>query len=186
MATTSKFDFGLINDQIKTHTDQIVNLGTTYIETGSSASRAYEIDQYYMRENILYRVIRPIASGATFTSSNSKQVENGALNDLLSLRTFSATPATGVTITRFNGYIQANFVFIEFLINLTASKNIYDILLSYDYHAKKTTFFPLYDGATYSNSGYSAYAQDNQIRLCQATNPMLLEASVMFILNTNQ
>ena len=48
---------------------------SAYVETGSTASRAYEIGAYIVRGGILYKVIAVIASGGTFTvGTNIKQV----------------------------------------------------------------------------------------------------------------
>ena len=91
MATTSKFDFGLINDQIKTHSDQIVNLqnATAYIVNGDTAPTSLPVSTYaYIKNNThglsegLYKVKGSAfpATGGTADATAFEAVSGGGLN----------------------------------------------------------------------------------------------------------
>ena len=75
-----------------------------YIESGSTASRAYAVGEYFCWSGLLYRAKTAIASGASFTvGTNCEAVSSGGLNDLNSktvqFKSISATAGQTVTIT---------------------------------------------------------------------------------------
>lgn len=56
-----------------------------YVESGSTASRAYAVGEYFCWSGLLYRVKTAISSGDTFTpGTNCEQVAGGGFNGLVS------------------------------------------------------------------------------------------------------
>lgn len=63
-----------------------------YVETGTTASRAYVVGEYFCWNGLLYRVTTAISSGGTFTpGTNCELRTNGGFNDMA----FSGTVTTG-------------------------------------------------------------------------------------------
>lgn len=55
-----------------------------YVESDSTASRAYAVGEYFCLNGLLHRVTAPISSGGTFTpGTNCTQVVGGGLNELM-------------------------------------------------------------------------------------------------------
>lgn len=66
-----------------------------YVETGSTASRAYSIGEYFCWGGLLYRAKTAIASGASFTvGANCEQVPEGIGNSIQAISTTSITPTS--------------------------------------------------------------------------------------------
>jgi hypothetical protein len=73
-----------------------------YVESGTTASRAYAVGEYFCRNGLLYRAKTAISSGGTFTpETNCEQVTNGGFNELLTKATVvsGTTGASSETIT---------------------------------------------------------------------------------------
>lgn len=61
-----------------------------YVETGTTASRAYSVGEYFCWNGLLYRVTTAISSGGTITpGANCEQVTGGGFNDILSAPIFT-------------------------------------------------------------------------------------------------
>ena len=54
-----------------------------YVESGTTASRAYAVGEYFCRNGLLYRAKTAISSGGTFTpGTNCEQVTGGGVNQI--------------------------------------------------------------------------------------------------------
>lgn len=77
---------GQVSDAGHTHPSDTTKANETelaYVETGSTASRAYAVGEYFCWNGLLYRSKTAISSGASFTpGTNCEQVTEGGLNRL--------------------------------------------------------------------------------------------------------
>ena len=149
MATTSKFDFGLINDQIKAHVDQIANLqnGLAIIVDGDTASVDVPIGGYaYVKNNIhglsegLYKNTSSSAfpiSGGTADFTVFTKIPNG-INNYLPKTTSNYTYrfADGVSV---NAYSELNIGDVYSIFNLPSYARILGIFIR-NTTAIQTTF----------------------------------------------
>lgn len=94
-----------------------------YVETGSTASRAYAVGEYFCWNGLLYRAKTAISSGASFTvGTNCEQLVGGGLNDIgTSISTIAAV--SGNTTIQIGGYYKIGYVVI-FTVAIQASKNL--------------------------------------------------------------
>lgn len=99
-----------------------------YVETGTTASRAYAVGEYFCWNGLLYRVISAISSGAAFTvGTNCEQVTDGGFNAFLP----SITNGT-VTTEKASGFVQtfsvAGLYFTYFKITTSVVASVTDVL----------------------------------------------------------
>lgn len=112
MATTSKFDFGLINDQIKEHTDQIgdlrSNLAIIASGTDTHSSIIYK-NQFVYANGILYQANTDISSGASI-STNSR-IANEIANKFLQIDNFEIV-ISGATFANYSSKVNGGSISI--------------------------------------------------------------------------
>lgn len=84
-----------------------------YVESDSTASRAYVIGEYFCMGGLLYRVTAAISSGGTITpGTNCEAVTVGAeLQDKLQLKTFALSSGQTLTIG-----VASNYQTVAFLV----------------------------------------------------------------------
>lgn len=96
-----------------------------YVETGTTASRAYAVGEYFCWNGLLYRVKTAISSGGTFTpGTNCTQVTEGGFNSLkaqtlVRRQTLATSITTGlnewdVAADEVSGYKPVGIVGVQF------------------------------------------------------------------------
>lgn len=100
-----------------------------YVETGTTATRAYAVGEYFCWNGLLYRVKTAISSGASFTpGTNCEQVTSGGLNSVLSYASGESYSFTGIFagISNANGTLVSTTIQVPkyIPINATIIKNI--------------------------------------------------------------
>lgn len=96
-----------------------------YVETDTTASRAYDVGEYFCWNGLLYRATAEIASGGTFTvNTNCEQVTVGAeLQDKLQLKTFAISSGQTLTIG-----VASNYQTVAFLVATEGARATLDSL----------------------------------------------------------
>lgn len=95
-----------------------------YVETGTTASRAYAVGEYFCWNGILYRVKQAISSGGTFTpGTNCEQVMEGGLNSFHCLSGELSTDITGVFM-RFGSLVTVYLDTCQVAINGSSYTNM--------------------------------------------------------------
>lgn len=111
-----------------------------YVESGTTASRAYAVGEYFCWNGLLYRVIAPISSGGTFTpGTNCKQVTEGGLNRLnepikINRQVLATSISTGlntltVAPTAISGYKAIGVAGVQFASTDRTKLNLVEFLL---------------------------------------------------------
>lgn len=102
-----------------------------YVESGTTASRAYAVGEYFCLNGLLYRAKTAISSGASFTpGTNCEQVAEGAANSLKSEFDYKVkTTPTVYDATRLSsvsgGYVvKGNVVYIQMQFTVNGSWSI--------------------------------------------------------------
>ena len=95
-----------------------------YVETGTTASRAYAVGEYFCWNGLLYRVTAAISSGGTFTpGTNCEQVTEGGLNSFHCLSGELSMDITGVYM-RFGSLVTVYLVTCKVAINGSTYTNM--------------------------------------------------------------
>ena len=95
-----------------------------YVETGTTASRAYAVGEYFCWNGLLYRVTAAISSGGTFTpGTNCEQVTEGGLNSFHCLSGELSMDITGVYM-RFGSLVTVYLVTCQVAINGSTYTNM--------------------------------------------------------------